>query len=96
MQQKKNNIPFKVVYITSDMKGKTHHYARVHHHLVINHEARDIVMLCWKNGIVKFRALRDQVDYSPLAYYLLEQTREPEGKKLWTYTKSGKTDNHRS
>lgn len=81
-------VTFRAVYITSDMRGATHHYARVHHHLVINSEAKDIVSRCWKNGIIKFRALRNQADYAPLARYLLEQTRVPEGSNSFGHTQN--------
>lgn len=79
-------IPFKAIYITSDMRGKSENYARVHHHLIVNREAIDMVRKLWTNGIVQKRCLRDQADYTAVAAYFVEQVRYDENKKTYAHT----------
>ena len=84
----KAGVPFKAIYITSDIKSSTGHYARVHHHLLVNNEATDIVRDCWKHGHTKITPLKNQVDYAPIAYYFLEQTRTTEDQNSFGRTQS--------
>ena len=83
----KAGVPFKAIYITSDIKSSTGHYARVHH-LLVNNEATDIVRDCWKHGHTKITPLKNQVDYAPIAYYFLEQTRTTEDQNSFGRTQS--------
>ena len=78
------NIPLKAVYITSDMDGKTGETERVHHHLVINAEAKDAFVDAWKKmGSVDWeRTWDNQEDRTPLAEYFIKQVRHvPDAKK---------------
>ena len=77
-------IPLKAVYITSDMDGKTGETERVHHHLVINAEAKDAFIDAWnKLGGVDWERMWDnQEDRTPLAEYFIKQVRHvPDAKK---------------
>lgn len=67
--------------VTSDMDGGTGEAVRVHHHLIVNAEAKDALVKKWKLGGVNFEPLRDQIDYLRLAEYLLRQVRRCENAK---------------
>lgn len=72
--------------VTSDMDGKTGESVRVHHHLIISGDAKDAFLAKWAQlGGVDWEHLRKQIDYTPLAEYLLRQVRRvPDAKKYMT------------
>lgn len=75
-------VPLRYVIVTSDMDGKTGEAVRLHHHVVINREAVEIALGKWSLGETNRKRLYDQVDYTGLAEYLLEQVRRmPDEKK---------------
>ena len=80
----KKGIQLKAVYITSDMDGSTGESVRVHHHLVINREARECFEEAWKDyGHSAWSSLWEyQLDRTQLAEYLIRQVRRvPDAKK---------------
>ena len=81
---KKQGLELKAVYITSDMDGETEEEVRVHHHLVVNREARDAFVDAWKElGGVSWSPLWEyQQDRTQMAEYLIRQVRRiPDAKK---------------
>ena len=80
----KMGIELKAAYVTSDMDGETGESVRVHHHLVINREARDAFVDAWdKYGHCAWSSLWEyQLDRTQLAEYLIRQVRRvPDAKK---------------
>lgn len=80
----KQGVALKAVYITSDMDGDTGETERVHHHLVINAEAKDAFVEAWKDlgGVDWERMWDNQDDRTPLAEYFIKQVRHvPDAKK---------------
>ena len=79
----KDGVVLRYIGVTSDMDGDTGEAVRVHHHLVINAEARDAFVKKWaKLGGVDWSPLSGQEDYTPVAEYLLRQVRRvPDAKK---------------
>lgn len=83
-RMKKLGIELKAIYITSDMDGVTGETVRVHHHMIINREARDAMMQAWEGmGRVDFEKLKKgQQDRTQLAEYMIRQVRRiPDAKK---------------
>lgn len=80
----KQGIPLKYIAITSDLNGKTGEQVRVHHHLVVNAEAKALFEKNWKAGGVNFRKLSAQPDYTSIAVYLLAQVRPENNEKKYT------------
>lgn len=82
----KDGAALKYIAITSDMDGDTGEAVRVHHHLVINEEARDAFVKKWAElGGVNWSPLSHQKDFTPIAEYLLRQVRRvPDEKKYVT------------
>ena len=77
----KDGVELKYVSITSDMDGDTGEAVRVHHHLVINREARDAFVKKWQEkgmGSVDWKPLDDQDDYMDIAKYMIKQVRKLE------------------
>lgn len=71
--------------VTSDMDGDTGEAVRLHHHIIVNAEAKDAFLAKWGRGGVDFEPLREQIDYYRLAEYLLRQVRRvPNAKKSLT------------
>lgn len=82
----KQDLELKAVYCTSDMDGDTGEMVRVHHHLVVNGEAREAFVEAWEKyglGSVDWEALwPDQLDRTPIAEYIIRQVRRiPDVKK---------------
>ena len=79
---KSAGIEVKYVITTSDMDGETGECVRVHHHVVMSGAAAEIAKGKWKLGSVSIKHLREEVDRSELANYMLKQVRHvPDAKK---------------
>lgn len=83
---KKQELELKAVYITSDMDGETEEAVRVHHHLVIDAEAKDAFLDAWEKyglGGVDWSPLSaEQQDRTGIAEYFIRQVRRiPDAKK---------------
>ena len=75
----REGIELKYVSITSDMDGETGEAVRVHHHLVINREAREAFLHKWQEkgmGGVDWKPLDKQDDYYGVAEYMVKQVRK--------------------
>lgn len=84
---KRLGVQLKAMITTSDMDGETGETVRVHHHLVINVEAKDAFLLAWKDmGSVDWEDMWTfQDDRTPIAEYMLRQVRRiPDAKKYRT------------
>lgn len=79
----KAGVALKYIAITSDMDGDTGEAVRVHHHLIVNEEARDAFVKKWQElGGVNWSPLSGQLDYTPVAEYFIRQVRRvPDAKK---------------
>lgn len=72
---RQQGVPFRYIAFTSDMDGETGEAVRVHHHLIVNGEAVEIVRQAWGLGGVDWEALWGN-DQSDLAAYLVRQVRQ--------------------
>lgn len=78
----KKGIEFRYIAVTSDMDGDTGESVRVHHHLIVPAEAREVFLEKWTLGGVDWTVMRRQADYLPIAEYLLRQVRRvPDARK---------------
>lgn len=83
---KKEGKELRAVYCTADMDGDTGEAVRVHHHLVVNGEAREAFQKAWAEyglGTVEWDNLwPNQIDRTRLAEYFMKQLRRiPDAKK---------------
>lgn len=74
--------------ITSDMDGETGELVRVHHHIIVNREAREAFVKKWTLGSVEWSPLSSQPDYTPIAEYLLRQVRRIKDAKKYTSSRN--------
>lgn len=85
----KDGIELRYVLVTSDMDGDTGEPVRVHHHLLINREAREAFQVKWAAlGGVDWSALSNQDDYTAIAVYLIRQVRHVEDAKKYTSSRN--------
>ena len=84
----KAGVELKYISITSDTDGESGELKRVHHHLVVNREAKDLVLDAWKLGGVDYKPLSAQPDYTPLAAYLIRQVRHVEDQKKYVSSRN--------
>lgn len=85
-------IELKAFYITSDMDGDTGEQVRLHHHLVVNKEAKDAFLAAWEEkgmGGVSYSPLREnQQDRTEIAAYFLRQVRRRKDHKKFRATRN--------
>lgn len=84
----KAGVELKYVLVTSDMDADTGESVRVHHHIVVNREAGEILAKCWKEGNVNKKTLRRQKDFTDLAEYMLRQVRRAKNEKAYTRSRN--------
>ena len=85
----KAGVSLRYVAVTSDMDGDTGETVRVHHHLVVDRAARDAFAEKWAGmGGVDWKPLSPQVDYTPLASYLIRQVRRVPDKKKFVSSRN--------
>ena len=84
-------VELKYIFVTSDTDGKTGEAVRVHHHLIVNREARDAFVRKWQEkglGGVSWSPLEKQEDYIEIAKYLLAQVRKVESENQYTSSRN--------
>lgn len=80
----KDGTDIKYAAVTSDLDPETGEVVRVHHHLVVNREAKEYFEKHWGKGGVSWTMLSAQPDYTSIAVYLLAQVRHVEDAKKYT------------
>lgn len=74
--------------VTSDMDGDTGELVRVHHHIIVNREAREAFLKKWALGGVDWSPLSAQADYTAIAEYILRQVRRIKDAKKYTSSRN--------
>lgn len=77
-----------VVDVTANWNPHKNCPARLHHHLVIEKEGRELVFQLWGEETVRFEALDGRLDHSDLAAYLVANVKAAPGKKRWHGTRN--------
>lgn len=90
---KKQGIELKAIYCTSDRDGETGTIpVRVHHHLIVNADAKDAFMKAWEEfgmGHVDYTPLwENQPDRTPIAEYWIRQIRRFPNAKKYRHTQN--------
>lgn len=79
-QMKKDGVELLYFAVTSDRKWleETGELipVRIHHHLIVNEEAKEYIMAAWKAGGVDWKPMGAQPDYTGIVAYLLRQVRK--------------------
>lgn len=78
-----DGMVFKYTAITSDMDGETGETVRVHHHIVISGNMKDICLSKWYNGSVHDEHIWNEPDHLALADYLIKQVRYVKDEKKY-------------
>ena len=85
-RMKRRVLPWKWVMVTE------YENERIHHHIVCNREALDVIKDCWKEGHVNAIQLHTDGNYSDLAEYLCKETektfRKPDAIARQRYDRS--------
>lgn len=85
---KKQGIELRYVAATSDLDGETGEVVRVHHHLIVNREAKGLLQDLWKDGGLDYEPMSAQPDYTPIAAYLIRQVRHVEDAKKYSSSRN--------
>lgn len=73
-------VDLRYIGVTSDRDHRDTVDRRIHHHLVVNAEAVEIMNRVWHNGFIHAPHLYNAQDYKPLAVYMIRQARSIKGK----------------
>lgn len=86
----KDGIELKYVVITSDQHPDTKEEVRVHHHLVVNKEAKEAFLKKWKKlGTVDYETFwSNQKDRTWIAEYFMNQVRRIPDAKKYRYSRN--------
>lgn len=87
----KEGLEVKSAYITSDMDGDTGEIVRVHHHMVVNREVKELLQSAWgeQMGAVEWEKMWTmQEDRTPIAEYMLKQVRKMKDSKKYRTTRN--------
>lgn len=82
-ESKRLGNEFIYLSITSDMDGKTGETVRIHHHIVCNREAKEAIEKKWRGFVLEKELYTIHGDFTPLAEYLIRQTRSVEGTQRY-------------
>lgn len=80
---KKVKVPLYFVGVTADRDRVDPTDKRVHHHLVVNGAAGEIVKRTWQNGYTRLDHLTNDDDYTRVAFYMITQTRHEKRKSRY-------------
>ena len=80
---KKTNTEFLYIEVTSDIDGKTGEAVRIHHHLICNAASKDAIERKWRGFTLERELYAIHGDFTPLAEYLVRQTRSIEGTQRY-------------
>lgn len=86
--KKLNGRDLKYIYITSDKKSDSDDKARVHHHIIMDRVGLDLIEKYWEEGDIGYNNLRNQRDYTPLAAYIIKNSRFVEKQRKWVPSKN--------
>ena len=85
-RMKRRGLPWKWVIATE------YENERIHHHVVCNREALEVILDCWEHGHVHHIQLHTDGNYSELAEYLCKETektfRDPDAMARQRYDRS--------
>lgn len=87
----REGLELRYVLVTSDTDEDTGELVRVHHHLVVNRECRELVLEKWGNGDDREKGdvdLWDTADYTPLVEYMLKQVRHIRDAKRYAVSRN--------
>ena len=82
-EMKKTDTEFRYISVTADMDGRTGEAVRIHHHLVCNAEAKEAVEKKWRGYCLERELYAIHGDFTPLAEYLVRQTRSVAGTQRY-------------
>lgn len=80
---KKAKVPLSFVGVTADRDRLDSTDKHVHHHFVVNGAAVEIVKQAWQNGFTWLNHLSNDDDYTPVAFYMITQTRKEKRKACY-------------
>lgn len=82
--QKKTGRKLRWILVTADRSPKTGGIVRLHHHLVIDADAQELIAANWPAGQFSFRHLDHSGDYSAIARYMIANTGYQQGERSWS------------
>ncbi|MPN47735.1 hypothetical protein SDC9_195339 [bioreactor metagenome] len=76
------------IMITSDKKADSDEEVRVHHHIIMDRMDYEVIRKLWTYGDTDYRVLKNQKDYTRLAFYLVKNARQQPDKKKWSSSRN--------
>ena len=78
----------KAIWVTADRSPRRQAGARLHHHLILEREGRELAVKLWGESLVSYEALDGRLDHSELAAYLIANVSPKAGKNKYHCTRN--------
>lgn len=75
------------IITTSQNNPRTREKARLHHHIVMDRVAYEIICRYWPEDQVKYSVMDNRGDHTAMAKYMVENAPKEAGKKKWSTSK---------
>ena len=85
--KKKSGKTLRYVLTTSETSSKDGSTVRLHHHLVMDRVAYELLCELWPQKELTYRILDGRGDYTGIAKYMIQNARKDKGKKKWSCSK---------
>ncbi len=87
LYKKTTGESLRYVVTTSDKSPRDGEKARVHHHIVMDALAYEVIEKLWPKEDISYRRLDGRGDYTGVARYMVENAGRAEGKRRWSSSK---------
>lgn len=82
--KKRTGKPFRYIATTSNVNPRNGKEARLHHHVVMDRVAYEIIAKYWPEGEISYSVMGNRGDHTAMAKYMVENSPKEAGKKKWS------------
>lgn len=82
--KKQTGKPLRYIATTSNVNPRTGEDARLHHHIVMDRLAYEIITKYWPEGEISYSIMDNRGDHTAMAKYMVDNSPKEAGKKKWS------------
>lgn len=82
--KKATGKPLRYIVTTSNINPRTGKEARLHHHVVMDRLAYEIITKYWPEGEISYSVMDNRGDHTAMAKYMVDNSPKEAGKKKWS------------
>lgn len=85
--KKETGKSLRYIITTSQNNPRTRENARLHHHVVMDRVAYEVICRYWPEDQVKYSVMDNRGDHTAMAKYMIDNSPKEAGKKKWSCSK---------